>query len=30
MTLLENLWYGNVNPHEAILTDSKRYKHLHP
>ena len=28
MTLLENLWYGNVDPHEAILTDSKRYKHL--
>lgn len=28
MTLLEDLWYGNVNPHEAILTDSKRYKHL--
>ena len=28
MTLLEDLWYGNVNPHEAILTDNKRYKHL--
>ena len=28
MTLLENLWYGNIDPHEAILTDSKRYKHL--
>ena len=28
MTVLEDLWYGNVNPHEAILTDSKRYKHL--
>ena len=28
MTLLEDLWYGNVNPHEAILTDSKRYEHL--
>ena len=28
MTLLENLWYGNVDPHEAILTDSKRYKNL--
>ena len=25
---IEDLWYGNVNPHEAILTDSKRYKHL--
>ena len=28
MTLLEGLWYGNIDPHEAILTDSKRYKHL--
>ncbi|MBQ6183957.1 MAG: hypothetical protein IJK33_08735 [Clostridia bacterium] len=28
MTLLENLWYGNIDPHETILTDSKRYKHL--
>ena len=28
MTLLEDLWYGNVDPHESILTDSKRYKHL--
>ena len=28
MTLLEDLWYGNVNPHEAILTENKRYKHL--
>ena len=28
MTVLEDLWYGNVDPHEAILTDSKRYKHL--
>ena len=28
MTLLENLWYGNVDPHEAILTDSKQYKQL--
>ena len=28
MTLLENLWYGNIDPHEAILTDSKRNKHL--
>ena len=22
MTLLEDLWYGNVNPHEAILTET--------
>lgn len=28
MTLLEDLWYGNVNPHEAILTENRRYKHL--
>ncbi len=28
MTLLEDLWYGNIDPHKAILTDSKRYKHL--
>lgn len=28
MTLLEDLWYGNLNPHEAILTENKRYKHL--
>lgn len=28
MTLLEDLWYGNVNPHEAILTVNRRYNHL--
>ena len=28
MTLLEDLWYGNVNPHEAILTENWRYKYL--
>ena len=28
MTLLENLCYGNIDPHEEILTESKRYKHL--
>ena len=28
MTLLEDLWYGNNDPHEAILTGSTRYKHL--
>ena len=28
MTLLEDLWYGNVNPHEAILTENRRFKHL--
>lgn len=28
MTVLENLWYGNVNPHEEILAENRRYKHL--
>ena len=28
MTVLEDLWYGNVDPHEEILTENKRYKHL--
>ena len=28
MALPEDLWYGNVNPHEAILTENRRYKHL--
>ena len=28
MTLLEDLWYGNVNPHESILTENRQYKHL--
>ncbi len=28
MILLEALCYGNVDPHEEILTDNKRYKHL--
>jgi len=28
MTLLEDLWYGNLIPHEAILTENRRYKHL--
>ncbi len=28
MTLLDNLWYGNIDPHEKVLIESKRYKHL--
>ena len=28
MTVLEDLWYGNVDPHETVLTTNKRYKHL--
>ena len=26
MTVLEDLWYGNITPHETILTDNKNYK----
>ena len=28
MTVLEDLWYGNINPNEAILQDDKRFKSL--
>ena len=28
MTVLEDLWYGNVNPHEAILTYNKKFRSL--
>ena len=28
MTLLEDLWYGNIDPHEAILTGNKKYRSL--
>ena len=28
MTVLEDLWYSNINPHEAILQDDKRFKSL--
>ena len=28
MTVLEELWYGNVVPHEAILQDDKQFKNL--
>lgn len=28
MTVLEDLWYGNIAPHEAILQDDKRFKSL--
>ena len=28
MTVLEELWYGNVDPHEAILQDDKQFKNL--
>ena len=28
MTLLENLWYGNVHPVEEFLEGNKEYKKL--
>ena len=28
MTVLADLWYGNIDPHEAVLADNKPYKHL--
>jgi hypothetical protein len=28
MTLLEDLWYGNINPHETILKGNKQFKNL--
>ena len=28
MTILENLWYGNLHPVEEFLTDNKEYKGL--
>lgn len=28
MTVLEDLWYGNIDPHETILTDNKKFRSL--
>ena len=28
MTALEDLWYGNINPHETFLNGNCRFKHL--
>ena len=28
MTVLEDLWFGSINPHETILKNNKRFKHL--
>ena len=28
MTTLEDLWYGNINPHETYLNGNCRFKHL--
>ena len=28
MTALEDLWYGNINPHETFLNGNGRFKHM--
>ena len=28
MMALEDLWYGNINPHETFLNGNCRFKHL--
>ena len=28
MTVLEDLWYGNINPHETFLIQNRHFKHL--
>ena len=28
MTTLEDLWYGNIDPHKAILQDDNQFKNL--
>lgn len=28
MTTLEDLWYGNIDPHETVLKDDRRFKNL--
>ena len=28
MTVLEELWHGNIDPHEAILQNDKQFKNL--
>ena len=28
MTILEDLWYGNINPHEMFLDNNRPFKHL--
>lgn len=28
MTTLEDLWYGNINPHETFLIQNRQFKHL--
>ena len=28
MTILEDLWYGNINLHETFLIQNRQFKHL--
>ena len=28
MTMLEDMWYGNINPHETFLIQNQQFKHL--
>lgn len=28
MTMLEDLWYGNINQHEMFLDNNRHFKHL--
>ncbi len=28
MTTLEDLWYGNIDPHETFLIQNRQFKHL--
>ena len=28
MTVMKDLWYGNLNPHETYLNGNRRFKHL--
>lgn len=28
MTTLEDLWYGNIDPHESFLIQNRRFRHL--
>ena len=28
MTVLEDLWYGNIDPHETVLNDDRHFKSM--
>ena len=28
MTVLEELWYGNIDPHESFLIQNRQFRHL--